>query len=100
MKIFRIFMLSGLLLAGSNDALSKASAAMKAGMYREALDHISVSQQTDMTNPDIYRMKALLHEALDEPNHALIAWQYCLKYSKNENLSSEAKMHIQSLSQE
>ena len=53
-----------------------------------------------MTNPDIYRMKALLHEALDEPNHALIAWQYCLKYSKNGILSSEAKVHIQSLSQE
>jgi hypothetical protein len=45
-------------------------------------------------------MKALLHEALDEPNHALTAWQYCLKYSKNEILSSEAKVHIQSLSQE
>jgi hypothetical protein len=45
-------------------------------------------------------MKALLHEALDEPNHALIAWQYCLKYSKNENLSREANVHIQSLSQE
>lgn len=100
MKILRIFILSGLLLAGSNDALSKASAAMKAGMYKEALGHISVSQQSDMTNPDIYRMKALLHEALDEPNHALIAWQYCLKYSKNEILSSEAKVHIQSLSLE
>jgi hypothetical protein len=73
---------------------------MKAGMYKEALGHISVSQQSDMTNPDIYRMKALLHEALDEPNHALTAWQYCLKYSKNEILSSEAKVHIQSLSQE
>jgi hypothetical protein len=53
MKILRIFILSGLLLAGSNDALSKASAAMKAGMYKEALGHISVSQQSDMTNPDI-----------------------------------------------
>ena len=100
MKILLIIILSGLLLAGSSDALSKASAAMKAGMYKEALGHISVSQQSDMTNPDIYRMKALLHEALDEPYHALIAWQYCLKYSKNENLSSEAKVHIQSLSQE
>ena len=100
MKILWVFILFGLLFAGSNDDLVKASAAMKAGMYKEALDHISSSQQSDMTNPDIYRMKALLHEALDEPNRALIAWQHCLKYSNNKTLSSEAKVHIQSLSQE
>ena len=100
MKYLVLILTTTLLLGGSGGAMAKASAAMKAGMYKEALGHISVSQQTDMTNPDIYRMKALLHEALDEPNHALIAWQYCLKYSKNEILSSEAKVHIQSLSQE
>lgn len=100
MKYLVLILTTTLLLGGSGGAMAKASAAMKAGMYKEALGHISVSQQTDMTNPDIYRMKALLHEALDEPNHALIAWQYCLKYSKNEILSSEAKVHIQSLSLE
>ena len=100
MKYFSLILATTLLLGGSGDAMAKASAAMKAGMYKEALGHISVSQKSDMTNPDIYRMKALLHEALDEPDHALIAWQYCLKYSKNEILSSEAKVHIQSLSQE
>ena len=100
MKYLVLILTTTLLLGGSGGAMAKASAAMKAGMYKEALGHISVSQQTDMTNPDIYRMKALLHEALDEPNHALIAWQYCLKYSKNEILSSEAKVHIHSLSQE
>ena len=100
MKYLVLILTTTLLLGGSGGAMAKASAAMKAGMYKEALGHISVSQQTDMTNPDIYRMKALLHEALNEPNHALIAWQYCLKYSKNEILSSEAKVHIHSLSQE
>ena len=100
MKYLVLILTTTLLLGGSGGAMAKASAAMKAGMYKEALGHISVSQQTDMTNPDIYRMKALLHEALDEPNHALIAWQYCLKYSKNKILSSEAKVHIQSLSLE
>ena len=100
MKYLVLILTTTLLLGGSGGAMAKASAAMKAGMYKEALGHISVSQQTDMTNPDIYRMKALLHEALDEPNHALIAWQYCLKYSKNEILSSEAKVHIHSLGQE
>ena len=100
MKYLVLILTTTFLLGGSGGAMAKASAAMKAGMYKEALGHISVSQQTDMTNPDIYRMKALLHEALDEPNHALIAWQYCLKYSKNEILSSEAKVHIESLSQE
>ena len=100
MKKIISFLLVGLLFAGSNDALSKASAAMRAGMYKEALAHISDAQKSDKTNPDVYRMKALLHEALNEPKLALAAWQRCLKYSKDELLSSEAKVHIQSLTEE
>jgi hypothetical protein len=37
---------------------------------------------------------------LNEPKLALAAWQHCLKYSKDELLSSEAKVHIQSLTEE
>ncbi|HIA93804.1 MAG TPA: hypothetical protein EYM60_08455 [Candidatus Marinimicrobia bacterium] len=100
MRLLSIFILAGILCGGTNNALSKASAAMKAGMYKEALGHISVAQKTDETNPDVYRMKALLHEALDEPKLALSAWKNCLKYSMDEFMSSEAKIHIQSLSAE
>jgi tetratricopeptide (TPR) repeat protein len=84
-------------LAGPNDALFKASSAMKAGMYQEALSHIAIAQKTDKNNADLYRMKALLHEALDESKPALSAWNDCLKYSKDKFLSSEAKIHIQIL---
>lgn len=89
--------LLGLLLGGNSSPLSKASAAMRAGMYKDALNHITEAQSLDSTNPDIYRMKALLHEALDEPKKALNDWNNCLRYSKDEFLSSEAKIHIQSL---
>jgi len=45
MKYFSLILATTLLLGGSGDAMAKASAAMKAGMYKEALGHISVSQK-------------------------------------------------------
>ena len=40
MKTFIIFIFYGLLLAGSGTALENAAAAMKAGLFREALNHV------------------------------------------------------------
>ena len=54
----------------------------------------------DQTNPEVFRLKALLHEALDEENEALTAWKNCLTYSKNKLLKEEATVHIQSLTRE
>ena len=98
MKYLAYFIFLTFLIADPSDKMAKASAAMKAGMYKEALKHLEDIEITDSSNPEIYRLQALLHEALNEDEKAIIAWKNCLKYSMDESLSSEAKIHIQSLS--
>ena len=98
MKFLILFIFFSFLIAEKPDKMAKASAAMKAGMYKEALIHLKDVESTDSSSPEIYRLKALLHEALNENDKAIIAWKNCLKYSVDESLSSEAKIHIQSLS--
>ena len=97
MRIILLILLTGILAAESDDTLSKASKALKAGLYKDALSLVIEAHQSDQDNPEIFRLKALLHETLDEPNEALTAWKSCLKYSKDELLSEEAMIHIQSL---
>ena len=97
MKKLIIFFIYGILLAGSGTALENAAAAMKAGLFREALNHVEIAQAQDRTNSEVYRLKALLHEALDEPNKAVHSWQSCLKNTQDDALINEAKVHIQSL---
>ena len=99
MKYFSLILATTLLLGGSGDAMAKASAAMKAGLFNEALAHINEAQRLDQANPDVYRMKAFLHEVLDQPKLALTAWKSCLDLSKDEKLSTEAKIHILILSE-
>jgi hypothetical protein len=67
MKILNVIIFIGVLYADSSDSLLKASAALNAGMFEEALIHVSEAQKQEPTNPDVHQLKALLHEALDEP---------------------------------
>ena len=99
MKKLYILLLAGTVFANNFNALAKASAALKIGMFKEALLHVSDAQKENPTNPDVYRMKALLLEVLDEPKKALKAWKNCLEYSIDEHMSREANIHIQSLSE-
>jgi len=98
MRILLIFLnIFCLAFSENNDSMKKASGAMKAGLYKQALSHIIDAKKNDETNPDIYRLKGLLHEALEEYDKAIISWEKCLQYSNHEPLSNEAKIHIQSL---
>ena len=99
MKYLVPILATTLLLGGSGDAMAKASAAMKAGLFNEALTHVNDAQSLDQANPEVYRMKALLHEVLDQPEQAVSAWKSCLDHSKDEKLNTEAKIHIQILSE-
>ena len=99
MEKLYILLLAGTVFANNPDALSKAAAALKVGMFKEALLHVNDAQKENPTNPDVYRMKALLLEVLDEPKKALKAWKNCLEYSIDEHMSREANIHIQSLSE-
>ena len=100
MRSFTLLLCISLLSAMNSNAISKASAALKAGLFKEALEHISIAQKEDPKNADIYRMKALLHESLDQPRKALKCWEACLEYSTDKNIRNEAKVHIQSLTEE
>jgi len=97
-KIIISFFLLLFLNASGSDSLNKAAIAMKNGNYKKALNHINSANKTNSKNPDIYKMKALIHEILDEPNQAKKAWKKCLKYSTDKDMSHEAKIHIKNLS--
>ena len=96
-KILFISIIS-FLCAQDYQPLVKASAALKAGMYKEALRHVTDAQTKEPKNSDVYRMKGLLHETIDEPEKALKAWKSCLEFSETKEMKNEAKIHIQNLS--
>ena len=100
MKFISFLLAANILFSTPDDPLMKAASAMKAGLYRNALSHVVEAQTMDQTNPEVFRLKALLHEALDEPDEALSAWKNCLKHSRDELLIEEATVHIQSLTRE
>ncbi|MDP6169930.1 MAG: hypothetical protein QF780_07970 [Candidatus Marinimicrobia bacterium] len=100
MRILSLILITGILIADNSDSLLKATAALNAGMFEEALLHIKKAQSESPTSPDVHQMKALLHEALHEPKEALGSWKKCLKYSKDKKVKREAKIHIRILSEE
>ena len=100
MRLLSLLFIMGFLCADGPSALLKASAALNAGLFEEALRHISVAQKEDSKNAEIHRMKAFLHEALDDPKNALESWKACLKHSKDKNIRREAKIHIKNLMEE
>ena len=87
------------LLGMDNDLLTKATHAIKNGNYEEALLHVSKAQNENLKNPDLYRLKGLIYEMLDEPKKAKKAWKRCLKYSIDKNMINEAKVHVKTLSE-
>ena len=100
MRFLTLLLSASLLKADNSNAVSKASAALKAGLFKDALEHISIAQEENPKNPDIHRMKALLHEALDQPKKALESWEACLEYSRDKNMRREAGVHIENLTTE
>ena len=100
MKILLIFFLFSTLSADESNSLLMATAALNAGMYEEALTHIERAKLSDPTSPEVYQMKAFLHEALNQPKEALQAWNNCLKYSKRKKVKKQARNHISILSEE
>ena len=100
MRLLSLLLIMGFIGADGSSALSKASAALNAGLFEDALKHISVAQKENPKNAEMHRMKAFLHEALDNPKNALESWKACLKHSKDKNIRREAKIHIKNLKEE
>ena len=84
---------------GNNvDLLLEATRAIEHKKYKEALIYINEAESNNQKNPDFFRLKALIHEMLEEPDQAMRAWKKCYKYSKDTNMRNEAKIHIHNLS--
>jgi len=101
--IFPLIFLSTFFLSFSfsqqKDHLHRAISAMEIGFFDEALKQLHKASKTDPTNAQIYKLKALLYEALNDNQNAIISWNKCIKYSKDKNMTNEANIHLEYLNE-
>ena len=101
--IFLLLFLSTFLLSFSfgqqKNHLHRAISAMEIGLFYESLKQLNKALKTDPTNAQIFKLKALLYEALEDNENAIISWNKCIKYSKDKNMTIEAKIHLEYLNE-
>jgi Tfp pilus assembly protein PilF len=102
-QIFPLIFLSTFFLSFSfgqqKNHLHRAISAMEIGLFDESLKQLNKALKTDPTNAQIYKLKALLYEALKDNGNAIISWNKCIKYSKNKDMINEAKIHLDYLNE-
>ena len=81
----------------SGTYLKEAISAMEAGLFKEALKQLDIARVKEPDNAEVYKLKALLYEAINENNNAISAWNNCIKKTRNKNLIEEAKIHLDHL---
>ena len=101
--IFPLIFLSTFFLSFSfsqqKDHLHRAISAMEIGLFDESLMQLNKALKTDPTNAQIYKLKALLYEALNDNQNAIISWNKCIKHSKDKNMTNEANVHLEYLNE-
>ena len=101
--IFPSLFLSTFLLSFSfgqqKNHLHRAISAMEIGLFDESLEQLNKALKTDPTNAQIFKLQALLYEALNDNENAIISWNKCIKYSKDKNMTNEAKIHLDYLNE-
>ena len=102
-QIFPLIFLSILFLSFSfgqqKNHLHRAISAMEIGLFDESLEQLNKALIIDPTNAQIYKLRALLYEALKDNENAIISWNKCIKYSKDKNITIEAKIHLDYLNE-
>lgn len=102
-QIFPLIFLSIFFLSLSfgqqENHLHRAISAMEIGLFDESLKQLNKALKKDPTNAQIYKLKALLYEALKDNENAIISWNKCIKYSKNKDMINEAKIHLDYLNE-
>ena len=81
----------------SGTYLKEAISAMEAGLFKEALKKLDIARAKEPDNAEVYKLKALLYEAINEYNNAISAWNNCIKNTNDKNLIHEAKIHLEYL---
>ena len=97
-----IFLLTFILnfsFAQQKNHLHRAISAMEIGLFDESLKQLNKALKTDPTNAQIFKLKALLYEALNDNENAINSWNKCIKYSKDKNMINEAKIHLEYLNE-
>ena len=81
----------------SDNHLKRAISAMETGLFEESLKQLNYALNDDPTNAQVHKLKALLFEALEKKEKAVKAWNDCIKYSKDQSMIQEAKIHLDHL---
>ena len=92
-----LFLLFNPLYPQSGKYLEQAVMAIEAGLFKEALKQLGLARLEEPNNAEVYKLKALLHEAINENNKAITAWKNCIKNTQNNDLINEAKIHLNNL---
>ena len=90
-------LLFGSLYPQSGKYLEQAVSAMEAGLFKEALIQLDKARSKEPNNAEVYKLKALLHEAIYENNKAIRAWENCIKNTQDDDLINEARIHLNNL---
>ena len=91
------FQLFNPLYPQSGKYLEQAVMAIEAGLFKEALKQLDLARLEEPNSAEVYKLKALLHEAINENNKAITAWKNCIKNTQNNDLINEAKIHLNNL---
>ena len=81
----------------SGTYLKEAISAMEAGLFKEALKQLDIARVKEPNNAEVYKLKALLYEAINENNNAISAWNNCIKNTNKKKLIREAQIHLDHL---
>ena len=100
MKLLALMFLltfSSALFGQSNNHLKRAISAMEVGLFEESLKQLNNALKNEPQNAQIYKLKALLYEALSEDENSILAWKDCIRYAKNQDIINEANIHLEYL---
>ena len=78
----------------SEDHLKRAISAMETGLFEESLKQLNYALNDDPKNAQVHKLKALLFEALEKKEKAIKAWNDCIRFSKDQSMIQEAKIHL------
>jgi len=102
-SIIKLFTLMFLLtfsspLSGQSDNyLKRAISAMEVGLFEESLKQLNNALKNEPKNAQIYKLKALLYEALSEDENSILAWKDCIRYAQDQEIINEANIHLEYL---
>ena len=95
--IFASISLSVFTYGQSENHLKRAISAMETGLFEESLKQLNYALNDDPKNAQVHKLKALLFEALEKKEKAIKAWNDCIRYSKDQSMIHEAKIHLNHL---